>query len=108
MPSTLPHSQAGRSPRPRLLFVSPRYLFPADSGGKIRTAGILRGLRGGVFEVNLASPLPEAGERVDSRQLAQVCARFGGWPSAGGALPRWTRLRHLASGLPVAVATDYS
>ena len=28
----------------RLLFVSPRFLFPSDSGGKIRTTQILRGI----------------------------------------------------------------
>ena len=28
--------------RPRLLFVSPRFLFPMDQGGKIRTGNILR------------------------------------------------------------------
>ena len=113
MPSPLQHVQQSPRRRPRLLFISPRYLFPADSGGKIRTASILRGLRGGAFEVHLASPLPEAGGPVDRReldaQLSEVCERFVGWPAAGGgALFRWTRLRHLASSLPVAVATDYS
>ena len=33
--------------RPRLLFVSPRFLFPLDQGGKIRTANILRQMKGG-------------------------------------------------------------
>lgn len=101
--------QPSASRRKRLLFVSPRYLFPADSGGKIRTASILRGLRGGHFEVHLASPLPRASAAVDSRELNEICDRFVGWPAAGGgALFHWTRLRHLASALPVSVATDYS
>jgi glycosyltransferase involved in cell wall biosynthesis len=95
--------------RPRLLFLSPRYLFPADSGGKIRTVGILRGLLGGAFEVHLVSPLPESTAAADPAQLAQVCDRFTGWAaSARGAAFQWTRMRHLVSGLPVAVATDYS
>ncbi len=34
-----------------LLFVSPRFLFPVDSGGKIRTTQILRGLKGGRFNI---------------------------------------------------------
>ena len=109
MPSARPNVEHSPSRRPRLLFVCPRYLFPADSGGKIRTAGILRGLRGGAFEVHLASPLPQSGAPVDRRQLDEVCDRFIGWPAEpAGALFRWTRLRHLASTLPVAVATDRS
>ena len=44
--------------RPRLLFVSPRFLFPMNEGGKIRSANILRRLKGGRFEVVLASPAP--------------------------------------------------
>lgn len=95
--------------RPRLLFLSPRYLFPADSGGKIRTVSILRGLLGGAFEVHLVSPLPGSSSALDSAQLEQICDYFTGWhaPTRGAAF-QWTRMRHLVSGLPVAVATDYS
>ena len=97
------------SGRPRLLFVSPRYLFPADSGGKIRTTSVLRGMKGGSFEITLASPLPvDAGTR-DPSELNDVCDRFAGWPAAvRSGFFRWTRLRYLASKLPVAVATDAS
>ena len=42
--------------RPRLAFVSPVFLFPNDAGGKIRSTNILRGLKGGVFDVVLLSP----------------------------------------------------
>jgi glycosyltransferase involved in cell wall biosynthesis len=95
--------------RPRLLFLSPRYLFPADSGGKIRTVSILRGLLGGAFEVHLVSPLPASASAADPAQLAQVCDHFTGWHApVRGAAFQWTRMRHLVSGLPVAVATDYS
>ena len=107
------HSAAVLAPRrsacvrPRLLFISTRYLFPADSGGKIRTVNILRGLQGGAFEVHLASPVPEG--RAHATELRSICDRFLGWPVAsrrfGFAL---TRMRHLASTLPIAVATDYS
>lgn len=92
----------------RLLFVSARYLFPADSGGKIRTAGVLRGMKGGQFEITLASPLPPPGMH-DAAAIAEVCDRFVGWPVAlPSRLRQWTRLRHLVSELPVPVATDYS
>jgi len=89
--------------------LSPRYLFPADSGGKIRTVSILRGLLGGAFEVHLVSPMPERSAPVDPAQIGQICDRFTGWtaPVRGTAF-QWTRMRHLLSGLPVAVATDYS
>src|SRR5687767_14442602 len=110
MPSTI-HPAVQRSParRPRVLFVSTRYLFPTDSGGKIRTTSILRGMHGGAFEVLLTSPLPDSDVRVDTAALQQVCDQFIGWPAAarGGAF-HWTRMRHLSSRLPVAVATDDS
>jgi glycosyltransferase involved in cell wall biosynthesis len=92
-----------------LLFVSSRYLFPADSGGKIRTVNILRGMKGGAFEITLASPLPTYARPGDPAETGSVCDRFVGWPDATrGALFRWTRMRHLVSTLPVAVATDES
>lgn len=100
------------APRPRrksLLFVSPRFLFPADSGGKIRTGQILRGMKGGRYEITLASPVPEGGTEHFAAEIAAVCDRFAGWPEArrGRAFPV-TRLRHLVSRLPVPVATDRS
>jgi glycosyltransferase involved in cell wall biosynthesis len=97
------------SGRPRLLFVSSRYLFPTDSGGKIRTVNVLRGLKDGAFEITLASPLPAGGRSGAGEEIAAVCDRFAAWPGPDrGALFRWTRMRHLASRLPIAVATDYS
>jgi len=93
----------------RLLFVSSRYLFPTDSGGKIRTVNILRGMKGGAFDITLASPLPAYSRPGDPAETGSVCDRLVGWPNATrGALFQWTRLRHLVSNLPVAVATDDS
>lgn len=92
-----------------LLFVSSRYLFPTDSGGKIRTVNILRGMKGGAFEITLASPLPAHARPGDPAGIGSICDRFVGWPDAArGALFRWTRMRHLVSTLPVAVAADDS
>lgn len=95
--------------RRRLLFVSPRFLFPADNGGKIRTAQILRGMKGGACEIVLACPAaPEAAAR-HAAEIAEVCDRFAGWPEPRrGRAFRMTRLRHLASHLPLSVATDRS
>lgn len=90
--------------KPKLLFVSPRYLFPLDQGGKIRTANTLRGMKGGRFELHLAAPLPPG--RQDETELAQICDRFLPWPA-----PRVSRLRRLAAlldPLPVGVAADRS
>ena len=80
--------------RPRLLFISPRFLFPMDEGGKIRTANILRGLKGGAFEVALASPAPsDAGRFRDG--IDDACDLFVSWPARP--VPRWRRAAALAS-----------
>lgn len=95
--------------RPRLLFVSARFLFPVDSGGKIRTTQILRGMKGGAFEIVLASPEPSGGARRFAGELASVCDRYAGWPEpVRGKLFGITRLRHVFGTLPVPVATDVS
>jgi glycosyltransferase involved in cell wall biosynthesis len=91
--------------RPRLLFVSPRFLFPMDQGGKIRTGNILRELQGGLFEVTLASPAPADHLRY-AGDIAAACDHFLSWPERP-----WSRMRRLfalASKLPVAAATDRS
>src|SRR5687768_4092743 len=95
--------------RRRLLFVSSRYLFPTDSGGKIRTVNILRGMKGGSFEITLASPCPAGAETRAPDETRDVCDRFVGWPAeVRGAFFHWSRMRHLASPLPIPVATDRS
>lgn len=97
------------SERPRLLFVSPRFVFPADSGGKIRTTQVLRGLKGGAFDVTLVSP-SSAREAADhAASIARACDRFVWWPEArNGRFRRLRRLVHLASPLPLPVADDRS
>ena len=94
---------AGR--RPRLLFVSPRFLFPMDQGGKIRTGNILRGLKGGAFEIVLASPAPADVDRF-SADLAAACDHFVSWPERAAGTMR--RVLALAGRVPVAVASDRS
>ena len=91
--------------RPRLLFVSPRFLFPMDQGGKIRTANILRGMKGGAFEVTLASPVPHDVQRF-AADLDSTCDHFISWPESPPT--RLRRVLSLASAVPVAVATDRS
>ncbi len=89
----------------RLLAVSPRFLFPANEGGKIRTSNILRHMRGGAFEIVLASPAP-ADIAPFAADIAAVSDRFVAWPA--GAPSHAGRIAALFGALPMAVATDRS
>jgi glycosyltransferase involved in cell wall biosynthesis len=91
--------------RSKLLFVSPRFLFPMDQGGAIRTSNILRGMKGGVFDITLASPAPANYARYTS-DIETTCDHFLWWPE----LPpsRTRRIVALASHLPVAAAAERS
>ncbi len=91
--------------RPRLLFLSPRFLFPLDQGGRIRTAGILRAMKGGACEIALASPVPADAARFTS-EIDSVCDRFLTWPAPRRAATE--RVAMLAGRLPVPVASDWS
>jgi glycosyltransferase involved in cell wall biosynthesis len=78
-------------------------------GGKIRTAHVLKGLKNGRFHVTLVSPAPREIPPAHTAELAQLCDEFRSWPEPRrGPLFAYTRLRHLASPLPVPVATDRS
>lgn len=78
-------------------------------GGKIRTAHVLKGLKGGRFHVTLASPAPGKLPAGHAEELSQLCDEFRCWPEPErGSLFAYTRLRHLLSPLPVPVATDCS
>lgn len=91
--------------RPRMLFVSPRFLFPMNEGGKIRTANTLRHLKGGAFDLTLATPVPpDATSFAD--ETALVCDRLVSWPATPPT--RLGRLLALAAPIPVGVATDRS
>jgi glycosyltransferase involved in cell wall biosynthesis len=91
--------------RKRLLFVSPRFLFPMDQGGKIRTGNILRVMKGGAFSVTLASPAPP-GHARHAAEIAMACDRFVSWRERVPS--RLQRALSLASSLPVAAACDRS
>jgi glycosyltransferase involved in cell wall biosynthesis len=94
------------SRRPRLLFVSPRFLLPADSGGRIRTTEVLRNLKGGRFEVTLACPGSGALERAHDRELQQLADRRIFWPERGDARRKLRLALGLLSSLPASVAID--
>jgi polysaccharide biosynthesis protein PslH len=93
------------SRRRRLLVVSPRFLFPLDEGGKIRTANILRRMKGGAFELDLCSPAPlDAG--AYAADLSEICDHFDSWPQPR--LPRVRQLFQLAQPLPLTVSSGDS
>jgi len=93
--------------KPTLFFVSTRFLFPVDSGGKIRTTQVLRGLKGGAFRVVLASPATRQDKSVFATEIDSVCDEFISWPQpARGPLFKLTRMRHLLGALPIPVRTD--
>lgn len=62
-----------------LVFVSPRFLFPTDSGGKIRTTQILRGLKGGAFRVTLVMPSTSRERKLFAGQIRTVCDEHIHW-----------------------------
>lgn len=96
------------SERSTLTFVSTRFLFPVDSGGKIRTTQVLHGMLGGRFRIRLLSPATEKEQREHAADLAGVCDEFRSWPAAErGTLFSYLRLRHLPGRLPVPVRTDW-
>jgi glycosyltransferase involved in cell wall biosynthesis len=91
--------------RPRLLFVSPSFLFPNNTGGRIRTTNVLRGLKGGAFDVTLIGPGSAALQREFAAAIDTVCDRFVPWAPAP-VRPRWTRAVDLLGPIPVNVAAD--
>ena len=93
--------------KPRLLFVSPVFLFPNDAGGKIRTTNILRGMRSGAFDITLMSPATPEQRARHAAELDSVAGEFIAWRPAK-ALPRWRRAIDLIDDLPVNVAADRS
>lgn len=91
------------SNKPTLLFVSPRFLFPTDEGGKIRTANILRQMKGGTFRIVVASPMPPD-VALFQGDIDGVCDEFLGWLAPPHSQVR--RVLALLDHRPVSVATD--
>jgi polysaccharide biosynthesis protein PslH len=66
-------------------------------------------MKGGSWEITLASPVPPEGRTRFAAEIAAVCDRFAAWPEPRrGPAFQVTRLRHLVSRVPVPVATDRS
>jgi glycosyltransferase involved in cell wall biosynthesis len=93
------------SAKPRLAFISPIFLFPNDAGGKIRTTNILRGLKGGAFDITLASAATETQARDWEPELKSICDEFLPWQAAQPK-PRWMRAMNILDPLPVNITSD--
>ncbi|QDV04898.1 Glycosyl transferases group 1 [Planctomycetes bacterium Poly30] len=93
--------------RPRLLFIAPWFLFPTISGGRIRTADILRGMLGGRFHVTLLQPEPPEGTEVHRDELVRAADEAIFWKD-DSKRSSLRRLAAVASSLPISVATDDS
>ncbi len=91
--------------KPRLLFISPVFLFPNDAGGKIRSTNILRGLKGGAFDLTLLSPAAPGQPQAWAAAIDEACDQFIAWPAARP-MPRWRRAVDILGALPVNVAVD--
>jgi len=70
------------SDQQNLTFISPRFLFPTDSGGKIRTTQVLRGLKGGAFRIKLLMPSTRQNRERYAEQLRGVCDELLVWDQA--------------------------
>ncbi len=96
---------ADTGPRLKLAFISTIFLLPADAGGKIRSGNILRGMRGGRFEITLLMPATPAQQVQFGAELQALCDHFVPWPAAQP-LPRWMRVVELLDARPANVAHD--
>jgi len=93
-----------------LTFVSSRFLFPADSGGKIRTSQILRGLKNGAFKVRLLMPCRDPWRQEFASEIESVCDQLVSWePCDRSNFMNYLRkISWLARRLPVPVVSDWS
>ena len=96
------------SDKPVLVFVSTRFLFPTDSGGKIRTTQVLRGLKGGAFHVRLLMPVSASLKEEFADNIDSVCDELVGWEEKSE--PRMTGAIRKAAGIfdprPIPVVSD--
>ena len=92
--------------KPKLLFVSPQFLFPMDAGGKIRTANILKRLKGGAFEVTLAAPTTATQLETHQSSIDAICDRYVYWAPSRSGSKAMRFIGSLASALPMSVWTD--
>lgn len=93
--------------KPALLFVSPQFLFPSDAGGKIRSANILKNLKGGAFETRLLMPASADEEARWSAEIATLADNVTVWhPAKRGAMWKVRRAAGFFSRTPISALSD--
>jgi glycosyltransferase involved in cell wall biosynthesis len=92
--------------RLRLLFISPRFLFPLNEGGKIRTVGMLRAMKkDGPFDIALVSPAPvDIAHYADD--IASACEHFVSWPATKTG--KLAQVMGVLGSLPASTTSDRS
>lgn len=88
--------------RPRMAFVSTMFLQPEDNGARIRTCNILRGLKGGRFDITLLGPGDAKQKQRYASELQALCDHFISWDPPGEK-PRWMRATDVFGRWPVNV-----
>ena len=95
----------------RVLFVAKRFPYPADTGGKIRTARLLEQLSRRL-DITLISNVEHPKDDPYLSEVGKLCARFEpvAWQeTARGSLTFYARvLQRFGSRYPVSVAGDHS
>jgi len=74
-----------------------------DAGGKIRTANILKHLKGGRFEIDLISPASNDQYARWSTEIGELCDRFSAWRPPDGAEYAIRRCAAMLTTMPVSV-----
>jgi polysaccharide biosynthesis protein PslH len=89
----------------KLLFYSAQNLVPADAGGKIRTSQVLKGMKGGRYEITLVAPIFSPITEEQDNIYKSLCDDLHVWKAAEP-LPKWRRALDLLHPHPVNVTTD--
>jgi len=106
-----PHPSNRRVGRLAVLFFSQPFLFPMDTGGRIRTVQLLRHLRD-VFDITLVSNFDPATDSAHIPEMRKLCGEFHGVPRTD--VPKYSAAFYLrvlaraASRYPVTVIGDFS
>lgn len=81
------------------------FLQPEDTGGRIRSCNILRGLKGGRFDITLLGPGTEDQKQRYAKELLALCDRFISWEPPVEK-PRWMRAADVIGKWPVNVLSS--
>lgn len=93
--------------KPTLLFISPQFLFPMDAGGKIRSANILKHLKGGAFSTRLLTPATAEEERRWRGELDTLADETIFWrPSPRNVIWEMRRAAAFFAEAPISAVSD--